>query len=283
MGYDVFRLGALCLDDKIQLVPEQPTNDGDVPQYDGKATISFGTLAPEDSITWIKPNGSNLLVADRVLLSNVSWKDLNKHGFVEGSPISFNGTRFLCRLLHVGDDRHIPNEWDKILDKTGEDNDLWHWKDMYFWGAEVKAYTTSVYAIRGFHSARYFYYTYTAGKNECNGFRPALEPLPSDTITPNINLDGVDFHLGGLPGSNTFCPILQPTQENAFKNIPVGSNVRMYTFTKNRRPIHVDEPVKDPSKLILTDCYFGDEYLIPWIISNGVAVASQSILRQDKS
>ena len=277
MGYSVFKFGALCLDGKNQLVPEQPTNDGDVPQYDGKATISFGTLAPEDSITWIKPNGSNLLVADRVLLSNVSWKDLNKHGFVEGSPISFNGTRLLCRLLHVGDDRHIPNEWDKILDKTSEDNDLWHWKDMYFWGTEVKAYTTSVHAIRGFHSARYFYYAYTAGKNEGNGFRPALEPLPSYTPTPNINLDGMDFQLSNIPEGDDFCPVLQPIQKNVFKDIPAGGKVRMYTFLEGGKPILVGATVKDISKLTLTDCYYGDEFLVPWVISNGVAVASQSM------
>ena len=280
MGYSVFKFGSLCLDGKNQLVPEQPTNDGDIPQYDGKAAISFGTLAPEDSITWIKPNGLNLLIADRGLLSNVSWKDLDKHGFAEGSPISFNGTRFLCRLLHVGNDRHVPNEWDKVLDKTGEDNALWHWKDMFFWGTETKAYTTSVHAIRGFHSARYFYYAYTAGKNEGNGFRPALEPLPSYTPTPNINLDGTDLQLSSIPGDDDFCPILQPIQKNAFKDIPVGGMVRMYTFMENGRPIHIKEPIKDINKLILTDRYFGDEYLIPWIISNGVAVVSQSLRQQ---
>lgn len=39
----------------------------------------------------------------------------------------------------------------------------------------------------------------------------------------------------------------------------------------------MDEPVKDPSKLTLTDRYFGDEYLVPWVISNRVAVAKQSL------
>ena len=48
----------------------------------------------------------------------------------------------------------------------------------------------------------------------------------------------------------------------------------MYTFTENGWPIHMDEPVKDPSKLTLTDRYFGDEYLVLWVVSNGIAVAS---------
>lgn len=277
MGYNIFKFGALCLDGKIQLVPEQPTNYGDVPQYDGKATISFETFDPEDGITWIKPNDSNVLIADRVLLANVSWKNLNKHGFVEGSPVSFNGTRFLCRLLHVGNDRNVPNEWDKILDETDEGNALWHCADMYFWGAEVRACHTYTNVIRGYHSTRYWYFYDAACRDMSIGFRPTLEPLPADAPTPNINLDGMDFQLSSLPGGEGFCPILQPTQENAFKDIPVGDKVRMYTVTENGLPIHMDEPVKDPSRLTLTDRYYGDEFLIPWTISNGVAVASTSV------
>ena len=104
--------------------------------------------------------------------------------------------------------------------------------------------------------------------------------MASYTPTPNINLDGTDFQLSSIPGDDDFCPILQPIQKNAFKDIPVGGMVRMYTFMENGRPIHIKEPIKDINKLILTDRYFGDEYLIPWIISNGVAVVSQSLRQQ---
>lgn len=54
----------------------------------------------------------------------------------------------------------------------------------------------------------------------------------------------------------------------------------MYTLMENGRPVHMDEPVKDPSKLTLTDRYYGDEFLAPWVISNGVAVASQSLKQE---
>lgn len=47
---------------------------------------------------------------------------------------------------------------------------------------------------------------------------------------------------------------------------------------EDERPIHMDEPVKDPSKLTLTDRYYGDEYLVSWVISNGVAVAAKSLV-----
>ena len=112
------------------------------------------------------------------------------------------------------------------------------------------------------------------------GFRPALEPLPSDTPTPNIKLDDIDFQLTSLPGGN-FCPILQPVNKDVFSDIMVGSEVRMYTFLNNGHPIPFGEPVKDASKLTLTDRYFGDEYLVPWTISNGVAVVNKSLIKQD--
>ena len=119
------------MDDKIQPVPQQPEIDGDIPQYDGKASISLGTLASE-GINWIKPIDSNLLVADRVLLTKVSWEDLDKDGLVAGKTVLLNGQHFRCRLLQVGDEEGVPNEWDKVLYKTVGDNSLWHWENIFF-------------------------------------------------------------------------------------------------------------------------------------------------------
>lgn len=281
MGYDIFRFGALCLDRKIQPVPLCPKDGGDIPQYDGKAAISLETSVPGKNITWIKPYGSNILVADHVLLVNVSWEDLDKNGFVVGKTVLLDRQRFRCRLLRVGENEDVPNEWDKILDVTSENNAFWHWKDVYFWGVDVADDDVAVddvsyRAVRGWSSARFWDYCHATSKDVGVGFRPAIEPLSSDTPIPNINLDGADFQLSSLPGGEAFCPILQPTQGNVFKDIPAGGKVRMYTFMENGCPIHMDEPVKDPAKLTLTDRYFGDEYLISWVISNGVAVASKS-------
>ena len=283
MGHDIFKFGALYLGNKIQPIPKQPTKDGDIPSYDGKAAISIGSSEKSEGITWVKPNGRNLLITDRVLLNKISWEDLDKNGFVEGKSMLINGQYFRCRLLQVGEDENVPNEWDTILYETCEDNTLWHWSEMYFWGADISALEASYRAARGYHSARFWNDSNCAMNRYANvGFRPALEPLPSDSPIPNVNLDGADFQLTSLPGGDGFCPILQPTQGNVFKDISVGGKVRMYAFTEDGYPIHMDKPVKDPSRLTLTDRYYGDEFLIPWAISNGVAVASKSLLRQDK-
>ena len=281
MGYDIFKFGALYLGDKAQHFPERPAVNGDIPQYDGSSTISISPVTREEEpITWIKPYGINILIADRVLLAKVSWDDLNRNGFVNGKKIVIEGQYFRCRLLHVGNTEDVPNEWDKVLDATNENNALWHWKDMYFWGSDVPILRASTRAVRGWVSARYWSYHDAAYRGVGVGFRPALEPLPSDTPTPNIKLDDIDFQLTSLPGGN-FCPILQPVDKDVFSAITVGSEVRMYTFLYNGHPIPFGEPVKDASKLTLTDRYFGDEYLIPWTISNGVAVVNKSLIKQD--
>ena len=280
MGYSVFKFGALYLGDKIQLIPKQLTGNGDVPSYDGKAAISIGSSEKSEGITWVKPNGRNLLITDRVLLNKISWEDLDNNGFVEGKSMLISGQYFRCRLLQVGEDENVPNEWDTILYETCEDNTLWHWDKIYFWGADIFVDDVASRAVRGWSSARCWCYNSAAIRSVHVGFRPALEPLPSDTPTPNINLDGIDFQLTSIPGGDDFCPILQPTQENVFKDIPIGGKVRMYTFLEGGHPIHFEATIKDPTKLTLTDRYFGDEYLVPWVISNGVAVARQSLKSQ---
>ena len=276
MGHNIFKFGALYLDNKIQHIPQQPIRNGDIPQYDGQAAISIGLEEKGESITWVKPNGQNLLIADRVLLVNVSWEDLDQNDLVNGKQIQIDGQYFHCRLLQVVKRKIFPSEWDKILDETGEDDTLWHWNNAYFWGQEKPTDVSPTRAVRGYYSARRWGGSDAANRNVGVGFRPALEPLPSDTPIPNIKLDGIDFQLTSLPGGD-FCPILQPVNKDVFSDITVGSEVRMYTFLNNGHPVPFSAAVKDASKLTLTDRYFRNEYLIPWTISNGVAVASRAL------
>lgn len=102
MGYDIFGFGALYLGDEIQHFPFKLREDWNIPQYDRKSRISIAAGSREETIIWVKPQGVNLLVADRILLANVSWTDLDKNGFVEGKETVINGQRFHCRLLRVG-------------------------------------------------------------------------------------------------------------------------------------------------------------------------------------
>lgn len=283
MSYDAFKFGALALDLNIHCVPEYDIRVGIFPpHYDGHAGISiFATWESSEKITWIKPNGLNLLVADRVLLSSLSWNTLEKQGFVEGRQIFIDGHYFRCRLLQVGDGPGTPNEWDEILDITGIENPLWHWNQMYFWGTSMTKENTLGHALRGYYDARTWGSFGASARDVAIGFRPVLEPLGPNSIALKRKLDGIDFLLSSLPGGDGFCPVLKPVKENVFTDIPNGSQIKMYSFLEGSRPVTIDERIEDPTKLTLTDRYFGDEYLIPWVVSNGIAVASRILFRRE--
>ena len=282
MGYDLFYFGSLTMDGEAQKVPEFPTFNGDITQYDGNSSVSIGETISGKKIPWIKPKGLGIFVADRVLLVNISWLDLSKNGFVEGREVVIEGQRFRCRLPHVGATEGEPNEWNDILDAAGVANSLLHWHQIYLWGAERVSSTTLICAIRGWGFARRWARLVGTGASLRVGFRPVIDPLGFNKIVQNCILDGQYFQFDNLPGSLHFCPVLQPAQNDAFMDIPSGSKVRMYTFLNEGKPVRTDtnrkSKFRDMSQLELTDRYYGDEYLIPWTISNGVAVADKSLL-----
>ena len=284
--YDVYLFGSTYLDAKPQLVPQNPMDGGDIPEYYGNTIISVGTTVPGKTITWIRPHGLNLFVADRTLLTHMSWEDLDKSGLVKGQWTVINGQCFLCRLLRVGISPELPNEWDDTLNIAGTKDSLWHWKKMPFLGAETVLSRPEYRVTRGFHSARTWGYINAAYRGSNIGFRPALEPLgPDSEIAPNCFLDGMNFNLSNLPGSEGFCPILVPVDGGVFRDIPKGQQVRMYTLLKDGQPVRMDTNRKgkyqDDLQLELTDRYFGNEFLIPWVVSNGIAVASRILLQHD--
>ena len=151
--------------------------------YKPGKTISIGETIPGKEISWVVVN--NILIADRCILTDVSWDDLNAQNLVFGKEVTISGFRFTARLIQVGAEEWAPNEWDSALNAVGEDNSLWHWEDMFFWGQEAATGTASSRAYRGYGSARYFNWSSSSVRGVLLGFRPALVPLPSDTMWPS--------------------------------------------------------------------------------------------------
>ena len=172
-------MGSICLAGVAQM----PGFD-----CDGSADISFGDTVPGQELQWIKlKNG--LLIADRCVCTNISWEQLDKKGFVLGTPITIEGEAYWCRCLQVGSEEGEINEWDSALDGTGEDNNLWHWEGAYFWGQEISKRSASSRAVRGWVSARYWNYYNASSRIVGVGFRPALEYLGSEPCSPDTLLD----------------------------------------------------------------------------------------------
>lgn len=172
-----------------------------MPGFDcgGSADISFGDTVLDKELRWIKLK-NELLVADRCVCTNISWEQLDEKGLVLGTLITINGETYWCRCLRVGAKEGEPNEWDSVLDEAGEDNDLWHWDNVYFWGQETPEYEASNRVVRGYYSARYWGDDGGAAyRGVYVGFRPALEYLGSEPYTPDTLL-GKKARVYGLGG-----------------------------------------------------------------------------------
>ena len=166
---NIIKLGSLHLDG-------HPVEIGT--EYVPGQAISIGDTITGKEISWVPVN--RMLIADQCLLTNVSWDDLNAQNLVFGKEIPIGGFLFTVRLLQVGAEKGVPNEWDAALDEVGENDDIWHWKDSWFWGQE--SMRASHRALRGYYSARNFNWDSSGDRYATLGFRPALGPLLSDTL-----------------------------------------------------------------------------------------------------
>ena len=184
------------------------------------ANYTFGDTPSADAnkLQWvkIKDGDKTLLICDRVILVSVSWDDLNGQGYVTGKTITIDGTKYKCRLLTGGSNRRnndyyaggtpTNNEWDRFItreevitglpapvssdldtnlnttDHNSTHNQLWHWVGVYSWCQETWAENASSRALRGYYSARYWYYGSSGYRRADLGFRPVLEVLNTDPL-----------------------------------------------------------------------------------------------------
>ena len=191
------------------------------------ANYTFGDTPSADAnkLQWvkIKDGDKTLLICDRVILVSVSWDDLNGQGYVTGKTITIDGTKYKCRLLTGGSNRRnndwyaggtpTNNEWDRFItreevitglpapvssdldtnlnttDHNSAHNQLWHWVGVYSWCQETWAENTSLRAVRGYDSARYWHDNYATYSRPNVGFRPVLEVLNTDPLISDSDRD----------------------------------------------------------------------------------------------
>ena len=151
----------------------------------------------------------SLFVADYAVTHTVSWDDLNTKGLIFGKNYASGGVDYTLRAPSVGsnatgwDDsqRGTPtnNEWDTILDK--DNGYIQNWNKIISWGQDT--YSTSIPAVRGDHSARFWGYFSSSGRNVSLGFRTVLEVLnPNALGSDGLKAVTLDMNGGKLGGSS---------------------------------------------------------------------------------
>ena len=185
-----------------------------IPGSEYKPGKSIG-FADGDSLSWVVVNG--LLIANCLVLINISWDDLNNQGLVFGKQVTINGQDFLCRLLKVGTGKGKTNEWDAALDVVGDDDSLWDWYGAWFWGQE--SISKSRCALRGFNSARHYGWNKSARRISYFCFRPVLEPSPTDDLKSENRvcaIGGQSILYGKILELTSYDAIIQPEQTSIF-------------------------------------------------------------------
>lgn len=228
---NIIKLGSLFLDGR-------PVETG--MQYVPSQTIEVGEMTPSKEIGWVAVNG--LLIADQCLLTNVSWDDLDVQGLVFGKEVTVQGLRFKIRLLKVGSKEDVPNEWDAALDAVGEDDTLWHWDHKFFWGQEPVSGSVSRRALRGYYSARYWSFDDAAYSGPDVGFRPALEPLPTDPSAIRHSQEALVIgRAGAVAGSlidaTAYDLVIQPNADGLIGEVSFAAKMQDGTLAVDRSGI----------------------------------------------
>lgn len=228
---NIIKLGSLFLDGR-------PVETG--MQYVPSQTIEVGEMTPSKEIGWVAVNG--LLIADQCLLTNVSWDDLDVQGLVFGKEVTVQGLRFKIRLLKVGSKEDVPNEWDAALDAVGEDDTLWHWDHKFFWGQEPVSGSVSRRASRGYISARYWHWYTSSSRRAYLGFRPALEPLPTDPSAIRHSQEALVIgRAGAVAGSlidaTAYDLVIQPNADGLIGEVSFAAKMQDGTLAVDRSGI----------------------------------------------
>lgn len=146
----------------------------------------------------------SLFIADHAVTNDVSWDALNTAGLIFGKDYAIGGVGYTLRAPSVGSDstgwddsqRGVPqsNEWDTMLNK--DSGYIQNWNKLYLWGQDTFSGNASCRAVRGYHSARFWGYFSSSGRNVSLGFRPVLEVLNPGTLGAD-GLKAVTLDLGG--------------------------------------------------------------------------------------
>ena len=201
---------------------------GNIPSMSGGiSNYNFGNTPSDDAkkLQWvkIKDGDKTLLICDRVILVNVTWNDLNSAGWIFGKEVTIDGAKYKCRSLTGGSNYRgsdvyaggtpTNNEWDRFVtreevitglpapvssdldnsfnstDLSSAHNQLWNWMGVYTWCQETYSSNTSLRAVRGCNSARYWYDGTAAYSSPVVGFRPVLEILNTDPLISDSDRD----------------------------------------------------------------------------------------------
>ena len=159
----------------------------------------------------------SLFIADYNVTHKINWDDLNTANLIFGKDYAASGVDYTLRAPSVGSrytgsgesQRGTPqsNEWDRVLDK--DDGYIKNRNKVYSWGQDTTNFGRGFRAVRGYYSARHWYYYSSSYQNVDLGFRPVLEvPTPGSPGSDGLKAVTLDLGGGKLGGSTDTIQII---------------------------------------------------------------------------
>ena len=267
----IITVGTLYMDGKPVRVSKDPTKDGAVPDYIPGASLEMREALddPDYQVQAIK--AGDVLIADKVLLKNISWNDTQDALRPEQAE-----THDAQKALNPGKMR-LPTceEYDLLATTTKEDNDTMHWSHMYSWCQDEYPGSMSTRAVRGWVSARCWGSNGATNRNVDVGFRPTFEVLHPDPLTP----DGTIITVGTLYMDGKPVRVPQnPTRDGDIPNYIPGASLEMREA--------LDDPDYQVQAIKAGDVLIVDRILlknISWNDLNDKTLKGETTMKNDTS
>lgn len=153
----------------------------------------------------------SLFIADYAVTHTIGRGDLYRANMLFGSAYQSGGVDYSLRTPSGGsgdngntgeNTRGTPetNEWDAILDK--DSSYIQNYSGIYSWGQDTHNHFSLTRVLRGYNSARSYYYRNPDDPRAHYGFRPVLEILNPDALGPD-GLQVVTVELNGGKAGTT--------------------------------------------------------------------------------
>jgi hypothetical protein len=224
---------------------------------------------PDYQVKAIK--AGDILIADRVLLKNISWDDAQDALRPEQTE-----THDTQKALNSGKMR-LPTceEYDLLVTTTKGNNDIMHWAGIFSWCQDKGPNSAPVRAVRGYHSARNWFDSNATSRSEGVGFRPVVEILNPDPLTP----DGTIVTVGTLYMDSKPVKVPQsPTRNGDIPDYIPGAKLEMREA--------LDDPSYQVQAIKAGDVLIVDRILlknISWNDLNDKTLKGETTMKNDTS
>ena len=228
----------------------------------------------------------SLFIADYNVTHKINWDDLNTANLIFGKDYAASGVDYTLRAPSVGSrytgsgesQRGTPqsNEWDRVLDK--DDGYIKNRNKVYSWGQDTTNFGRGFRAVRGYYSARHWYYYSSSYQNVDLGFRPVLEVLNPDTLgSDGLKVVTLDLGGGKLGGSTDTIQIIvkngseftAPASDGLTR--PDGNTGRYFMWLGSDRNLYAPGESVPEVVTTLTAQWTVNQYTITYDLAGGTA------------